>query len=98
MDELLEKNSLDEISEILYSPSKKNGGSNKISFENKNSISNNENPNELTFLLKKEIDKQDNLINDFNLIAKNIKKTNLELQNELIQQNKLLKKIDNEVF
>ncbi len=38
------------------------------------------------------------MINDFNLFAKNIKKANLELQNELQQQNKLLKRFDKDVI
>jgi len=56
------------------------------------------NSNELTSLLKKEIDKQDLVLVDFNILAKNIKKTNIEVQNELVQQNKLLKTFDNNVI
>jgi len=56
-----------------------------------------DNPNELTSLLKKEIYRQDDLLADFNLLAKSIKKTNIEVQNELIQQNIMLNRFDKDV-
>lgn len=99
MDELLEKNSFDKISELVYSPVKKKP-LNPFMDSNKdwNNRNPNDNTNELTSLLKKEIIRQDELFGDFNLLAKSIKKTNLEVQNELIQQNKMLKRLDKDVF
>lgn len=92
------KNSLQEILDLVYSPTKKSGISPTSKF-NSNIVNTNytDNPNELTALLKKEIVKQDDLIDEFTLMSKNIKKTNLEVQNELIQQNKMLKIIDKDV-
>jgi len=62
-----------------------------------NKINSKDNSNELTNLLKKELNRQDDLISDFNEISKNIKKTNLEVQNELVKQNLLLKKFEKDV-
>lgn len=95
---MLEKNSIDKISELVYSPTKQKPNNPFISSNKNSGIQNfNENPNELTSLLKKEISRQDELIGDFNLLAKSIKKTNIEVQNELIHQNKLLRKLDRDV-
>ena len=51
----------------------------------------------LTNLLKNEIDKQDKNVIEFTLLTKKIKKTTLEINNEMQNQNKILKDFNKDV-
>lgn len=99
--ELLRKNSIDEVVNLILNPNTKDGNSPIFPKKDREALSGNllisDNTNEMTSLLKKNISKHDEQIDNFSLFAKNIKMTNLEIQNELIKQNKILRNLDKHV-
>lgn len=98
IDDIIKNNSYDNIfNRLSQSPNNNNIISCK-SPNNKNIGNVNVDNNEFSTLLNKQIQNQDSAVENLKLIAKNIKKSNLEIQNELKNQNEYIKNLDKNVI